>query len=409
MLTLKQISTIPANSVRWDEGKGAVAGFGARRQKSEGLAYVLKYRTSDGRQRWHTIGRHGAPWTPEMARAEARRILGEVAKGSDPAAQKQEYRKAATVAELCDRYLEDAKAGRLFTRRGAAKKPSTLAGDVGRIERHIKPLIGKRKASAVTRMDIEIFRDCVAEGVTAARIKTGKHGLARVTGGRGTATRVMGLLGAIFAFAVKHGLRADNPVHGVERHAYAQRERRFSDAEYRALGAALEAMPATTWPIALAGMRFLALTGWRRGEMLDLRWRDIDLANRTVTLLDTKTGRSIRPLSHAACSVIKDLPRLGSLVFPASSGDDKRMAGFHKIWLRVAAKSKLPSDLTPHALRHSFASVAADVGYSELTIAALIGHKKGSVTSRYAHHADAILLVAADKVAQRIVALLDGV
>ncbi|WP_296706451.1 site-specific integrase [Rhodoblastus sp.] len=219
----------------------------------------------------------------------------------------------------------------------------------------------------------------------------------------------MGLLGAIFAFAVKHGLRADNPVHGVERHAYAQRERRFSDAEYRALGAALEAMPATTWPIALAGMRFLALTGWRRGEMLDLRWRDIDLANRTVTLLDTKTGRSIRPLSHAACSVIKDLPRLGSLVFPASSGDDKRMAGFHKIWLRVAAKSKLPSDLTPHALRHSFASVAADVGYSELTIAALIGHKKGSVTSRYAHHADAILLVAADKVAQRIVALLDGV
>jgi integrase len=409
MLTLKTISAIPPNSTLWDDGKGAIAGFGARRQKGEAVAYIVKYRTSDGRQRWATIGRHGSPWTPDMARGEARRILGEVAKGNDPAARKQEDRKAATVAELCDRYLEDATAGRLITRRGTVKKPSTLDGDRGRIERHIKPVFGARKATAITRMDIEIFYDLVAEGVTAARIKTGKHGLARVTGGRGTATRVMGLLGAIFAYAVKRGLRGDNPVHGVERHAYVQRERRFSDIEYKALGDALRSMPAATWPVALAAVKFLALTGWRRGEMLALRWQDIDLATRTATLPDTKTGRSIRPLPHAACAAIKDLPRLGSLVFPASIGDDKRMAGFHKVWLRIAAKGKLPADVTPHVLRHSFASIAADLGYSELTIAAMIGHKKGSVTSRYAHHADAILLASADKVAERIVALLDGV
>ena len=85
MITLKTIAAISQNSTVWDEGKGAVAGFGARRQKGDAVAYVVKYRTADGRQRWATIGRHGAPWTPEMARDEARRLLGEVAKGGDPA------------------------------------------------------------------------------------------------------------------------------------------------------------------------------------------------------------------------------------------------------------------------------------------------------------------------------------
>jgi len=62
--------------------------------------------------------------------------------------------------------------------------------------------------------------------------------------------------------------------------------------------------------------------------------------------------------------------------------------------------------VTPHTLRHSFASIAADLGFSELTIAALLGHRKASVTSRYAHHADAVLLQAADTVAGRISELL---
>jgi integrase len=78
------------------------------------------------------------------------------------------------------------------------------------------------------------------------------------------------------------------------------------------------------------------------------------------------------------------------------------MAGFHKVWLAIARRAALPADVTPHVLRHSFASVAADLGFSELTIAALIGHKLGSITSRYSHHADAVLLAAADAVAKRI-------
>jgi integrase len=96
------------------------------------------------------------------------------------------------------------------------------------------------------------------------------------------------------------------------------------------------------------------------------------------------------------------MPRGGELVFPASRGNDRPMIGFHKVWLKIAGRAGLPAEVTPHILRHSLASVAADLGYSELTIAALLGHRKASMTSRYAHHADAVLLQAADTVADRV-------
>jgi integrase len=406
MITLKTLAALAPNSTVWDKGKGAVSGFGARRQKGDAVAYVVKYRTADGRQRWATIGRHGSPWTPELARAEALKLLAEVVRGGDPARAKKEARTAATVSELCDIYLEGCEAGRILTRRQTTKKPSTLAGDKARIERHIRPLLGSLKIAAVTRADIERFRDSVGEGATKALVKTGKHGLARVTGGRGTATRAMGMLGAMFSFALRRGLRVDNPVHGVDRHAYERRQRRVSNAEYAALGEALRSMPSTTWPISVAAARFLALTGWRRGEMLSLRWKEVDLAAHTARLTDTKTGYSIRPLSHSACDLLRQLSRSGELVFPASRGNDKPMIGFRKVWLRIAGHAGIPADVTPHILRHSLASVAADLGYSELTIAALLGHRKASMTSRYAHHADAVLLQAADAVSDRIAELM---
>ena len=85
MLTIKSVEKLSLNSVEWDEGKRSVSGFGIRRRTGKTVVYVLKYRTLDGRQRWHTIGRHGAPWTPDIARNEALRVLGEVVKGYDPA------------------------------------------------------------------------------------------------------------------------------------------------------------------------------------------------------------------------------------------------------------------------------------------------------------------------------------
>jgi hypothetical protein len=160
---LRQIRALQPGRTIWD---GSLPGFGARRQQSQAVSYVLFY------------------WTPETAREAARRLLGEVAHKADPAAEKHAKRTAKTVAELCDVYFADAKAGRLSTRR-VQKKSSTLAVDIGRIERHIKPLLGRRAVTAVTREDIEAFMHDVASGKTAGKTKTvKKRGLAQVRGGK---------------------------------------------------------------------------------------------------------------------------------------------------------------------------------------------------------------------------------
>ena len=402
---LRQVRSLKPGETIWD---ASLTGFGARRQKSDAVAYVLFYRTREGRQRWFTIGRHGAPWTPETAREEARRLLGDVAHQRDPASEKRRARNAQTVAELCDFYFVDAEAGRLMTRRRTQKKASTLAIDKGRIARHIKPLLGQLRVAAVTREDVECFMHDVAQGKTATSTKTKPRGLARVRGGKGAANRAVGLLGAIFTYGVRRRMRSDNPVHGVMRPADGRRDRRLTDAEYEALGKALrEAEAANIWPPAIAVARFLVVSGWRSGEALALRWDEVDLARRTATLGDTKTGRSMRPLSHAACDVVRSLSRSGDLVFPATRGEgDVIMSGFKKLWKRIAKLGELPPDVTPHTLRHSFASLAADLGYSEPVIAALVGHQGRSMTSRYVHSADAVLLAAADAVANRTTLLM---
>jgi integrase len=382
------------------------------------------YRTAEGRQRRYTIGQHGAPWTPDTARTRALEILAEArVRGADPAATRKEVRQAPTVDELCDDYLKDAKAGRLLTRKGLGKKATTLATDQGRIDRHIRPLLGRSKVAAVTPRDVERFMHAVAEGKTARRIKTDKkRGMANVKGGKGTATRTVGLLGGIFTHAVKKGMRPDNPVHGVTRFADNRKDRRLTDEEYLALarGCTTVAKPgppckngkpgrAGMWPHAISCTLFLALTGWRKGEALALRWRQIDFEKRTVELKDSKTGASQRALSHEAIKILAESKKNGSeeLVFPPSRGN-RLMSGFPGFFERILKAGKIPGDVTLHVLRHSFVSIGNDLGYTEATIGMLVGHSGNSMTRRYIHKSDPVVLAAADRIAGAISRRMKG-
>ncbi len=211
----------------WDAD---LKGFGIKIAKGGRKTYVCKYRVGNGRTaptRRMTIGAHGSPWTVDQARLEARKILGRAAHGEDPAKEKQAAKKQITVAELCDLYLEQGV---------ATKKPSTISTDKGRIERHIKPLLGKKKVPDVTRADIKRFLQDVANGKTAKDVKTGLRGRAIVRGGKGAATRTVGLLGGIFAYAFDYGLIEINPVHGVKRFPDKKGQRYLSQQELVVLG-----------------------------------------------------------------------------------------------------------------------------------------------------------------------------
>src|SRR5580704_3942472 len=119
----------------WDS---ELRGFGLKVTPAGVKVYVLQYHVGTGRnarRRRLVIGRHGSPWTPEAARAEAKRLSGDVAKGFDPLERRQQDRKTITVAELCDLYLVEGV---------AHKKPTTLLSDRARIQHHIKPLLGQR-------------------------------------------------------------------------------------------------------------------------------------------------------------------------------------------------------------------------------------------------------------------------
>ena len=93
---------------------------------------------------------------------------------------------------------------------------------------------------------------------------------------------------------------------------------------------------------------------------------------------------------------------------PAGQGEDNAFGSFPNHWKHLFKDSPL-SDITPHVLRHSFASIANDLGFTEVTIAALVGHAKGSVTSKYIHTLDTALIMAADTISGYIEGLLDGI
>jgi integrase len=339
-----------------------VKGFVARRQRIDVFTFSVVYRTKENVQRWQKLERFPI-LTPHLARQEAIKVLRAKALGEDPAGARMALRTGMTVAELCDEY----------SARENGKKPATIRSDTSRIKKHIKPKLGKFRVTSITSEQVEDFMHSMS---------------------RGAATRCIGLLGAIFNYAVKRKIVAVNPVRGVEKPKDVKRNRRLSDAEYTQLGSALNG--GTISDIFL----LLAVTGFRSSEAKNLRWDECDLERNIVTLGDTKTGVSVRPLSDIAIEIIKRQKHNGaSYVFDHERG---RAVGELRLpWLKLG----MAKDVTPHVMRHSFASLGADLGLADSTIAGLIGHKQQSITSRYLH-LDKALVSAANIVAAETLRLM---
>ncbi|MBF0371591.1 MAG: integrase arm-type DNA-binding domain-containing protein [Magnetococcales bacterium] len=383
------------NAFLWDAN---LKGFGVKITPAGKRIYFAQYRIGKQKTRY-TIGQHGH-LTPEQARKEATRVLGEVAAGKDPNADKNRERQAPTIANLCDLYMQEG---------SAHKKESTRYVDRGRIERHIKPLLGRKLVHRLTRGDVERFMLAVADGQTATDVKTGFRGRARVSGGKGTANRAVGLLGAILSFAVTRTMRMDNPAHGVKKFKEGRRDRFLSQEEMARMGTALsEAEKNGVNPIAISVIRMLIFTGCRKSEMLTLEWAHVDFEHSCLRLPDSKTGFKVVPLGAPGLSLLTSLPRSDGnpYVFPGEKPGG-HIVGVPRIWGKIRATVGL-EDVSLHTMRHSFASLGVGTGLSLPIVGAILGHSSEAMTARYGHLSANPVKDAAERISGTIAAAMKG-
>lgn len=404
----KAISQPSGKEIRlWDDNP---RGLGIRIKANGTATYFIQYKSPVTFKRVRTsLGQHGKI-TLDQARTKARKMFGEIADEMDPVAERAEKQKAADRAvkfsDFCDIYMRDAEAG-LVTYRGKPKKATTLATDKGRIERHLKPLLGHMHINDITRKDVTKALHQIRLGATAMNAKTKKGVRTIVKGGTGTAVRTIRLLGSIFTYARKLELRDDNPVHGMELPTDNKRERILSPEEFARLGKALmKAQENGHHAAAITAYFVLALSGCRKTEIFALKKSEVDAYHSCLRFADTKTGAQVRPIGAAALNLLQEqIPQSNSAyVFPAKRGDGHLVDP--KLFKRLCLEADLEG-VTLHTLRHSFASVALELEYSEMTVASLLGHKIHSITKRYAHHVDKALVAAADLVSNVILTRLN--
>lgn len=406
-ITVRTVAAAKADpSAQWFLWDDALPGFGLCVKPSGARSYVIQYRNAEGRSRRMVVGKVGT-LTPEEARELARDMLASVRKGADPLAKKREARDAMTVAELCDWYLREAERGVILGRAGRPIKPTTLAMDRSRIEQHVKPLLGRRSALALPREDIARFQADVAAGKTAKERVAGRRGGA-TRGGSGVAARTLGMLMTIFEHAKHQGLIAENRARGVKKLPDRKADRYLSEDELRALGVVLRAAEeGEENRNAVAAIRLLLLTGLRRLEALGLRAAWVDERGGCIRFPDTKSGAQLRPVGGPALSLMQERMKSGTDYLFPGNGKKRHFVGLPRVLERVCQRAAI-SGVTVHTLRHTFGAVAAELGFSELTIAGLLGHSVPGVTARYAHVPDSALVQAADRVATRISGILEN-
>ena len=351
----------------------ALPGFGLRVHRSGAKAWIVQTRI-EGKSRRVVIARHGE-MDLAQARRHARDILARIRAGDNPADDIRKEKTAPTVAMLADEYLR---------RCDPYWKPSGRKTIRIYLKARILPTFGKMPVERVGPEDVAAWFDAVSKDRP------------------GAANRAFEILRSLMFWAEEYGFRelGTNPCLGIRKNPRRDIARFLDTDELARLGRALDARE-DKWPEAVAAIRLLALTGCRRGEVLNLRWRDI--GDNAIALPDSKTGPRSVPLGGAARAVIKALPEPrdpDAYLFPSLAGG--RHA--HRVvacWQAVCGDANL-GKVRLHDLRHTAASHAVMSGENLPLVGKLLGHRRHETTAGYAHLADGDLVETAEKVGSLI-------
>jgi integrase len=365
-LTDRDISSRRAEDKRVELTDGAVPGLCIRVSATGHKNWLLRYGPREDRKRI-SLGPYPA-LSLKDARDKARELLGGVnIHDRDPMAERKAARTArrkaetATFAALSLFYVEE-----------YAKRRKRLRGwqeDERKLRVEVLPVWGSRPAAEIRRADVRKLLEQIAE-----------------ERGGVCANRTHALLSKVFAFGVERERVEANPVYGVKRvYVESPRERVISEEELRVLWPLFDRLQ----PAVAAAWRLVLLTAQRPGEVLSMRWKDLERDSRgwwwNLPADLTKTNRAHRvPLSPQAHAVVEALrPLTGSTEWVlASRADGKRLTWLSHSSARLREWSGL-EHFTPHDLRRTAATWLGRSGVRPDTIDQLLNHAAGRITRTY--------------------------
>ena len=341
--------------------------------------YIAQTRADGKAAKRVTVGRHGVI-TAEEARRRAALIVSRIKAGEEaiPEPMAVKLAEGPTVGELAEAYLEKHVAVRC--------KPKTESMYRLLVAKYIVPELGRRPALAVDHGEVtQLHHSLSAKPVMA--------------------NHVVDILSRIYNAAEDRGdvPEASNPCRLVVKNRERKRERFLTDAEFRRLGRVLDEAETCKGVSthAVAAIRLL-LTGCRKGEILNLRWDQVDLEANELRLPDTKTGPRTISLSPEAAAVLSVISRVDGnpFVIPGKI-TGKAMRNLNDPWEVICERAGL-KDMRLHDCRHSYASRALALGESLPMIGRLLGHTQVVTTARYAHLAEDSVKESAVRVSESI-------
>jgi integrase len=341
----------------WDS---ELKGFGIRVFPTGRRTYFVQYRNQCGSTRRKKIGVHGVI-TADLARDEAKKLLGDVAKGEDPSKDFQKAKLKQTFEELANQYLE------IYAK--TEKRPRSYKEDKRMLERIILKKWRGKKIEEITTYDVQHLHHELQETPYVAN-------------------RVRSLLHKMFTLAIHWNWTSLNPVGGVNKYQEQKRTRWLKDQELQKLYDVLELYHNQSVANAF---RLLLLTGARKNEVLSATWNQFDLEEEVWTKPSHATkGNKMEhlPLSTQAVSLLKKMvadattPHLFPGKTPGNPLKDPK-----KAWNTIRKRAGFP-DVRIHDIRHTHASHLVSSGLSLSIVGKLLGHTQASTTERYGHLAD---------------------